>query len=487
MTPATQTPLGLALGFLRSIQGWSQKDLADAAGLHPNLLSDYERGRKPLSRERLEPLVQVLGLPVETIDIALAFIDSVRAAASRPGSPVEPEQRRIEAAALEAGRHAANFARTFLTSLATEARVLKDRQRAEVLWARLQRRKPAERLILVEEAAEYRNWALCERLCHESERAARDKASRARKLAELALRVAELAPGDEAWRSRLQGYAWAHVGNAKRVGSDLPGAEAAFVEAWRLWQAGASAGSDLLDEARLLDLEVSLRRAQGQFAKALDLLDQALAADRSNRAGRLMIKKATVLESLGDFEEAVMTLKRAAPHIETEDNAELVFALRFNLAVNLCLLDRPGEAELLLPELQELVAGLDHDLDQIRLRWLLGRVAAGLGRREEALSAFSSVREELTTREMAYDVALVSLELAALYLEDGRTPEVRALSRRMMWVFQAQGVHREARAALQLFQEAAEREAVTSELVRQVVRYLHRAQHAPSLKFDAAA
>jgi transcriptional regulator with XRE-family HTH domain len=485
MTPTTLTPLGLALGFLRSIQGWSQKDLADAAGLHPNLLSDYERGRKPLSRERLEPLVQVLGLPVETIDIALAFIDSVRAAASRPGSPVEPEQRRIEAAALEAGRHAANFARSFLTSLATEARVLKDRQRAETLWARLQRRKPAERLILVEEAAEYRSWALCERLCHESVKAARDKANRALELAELALRVAELAPGEEAWRSRLQGYAWAHVGNARRVGSDLPGADAAFVEAWRLWQAGASSNSGLLDESRLPDLQASLRRDQRRFADALALLDDALAAGRGELRGRILLKKATVLFTLGDFKEAVVVLRDATPFVEGEREPGLIFALQFNLAVNLCFLGRHAEAEKLLHHIREVAAG--NDLDLVRLRWLEGRVAAGMGRREAALTALSSAREEFTTREIAYDAALVTLELAALYLDDGRTAEVRTLSRHMMWVFQAQGVHQEARAALHLFREAAERDAATSDMVRNMVQFLHRAQYDPALRFDAAA
>jgi len=81
---------------------------------------------------------------------------------------------------------------------------------------------------------------------------------------------------------------------------------------------------------------------------------------------------------------------------------------------------------------------------------------------------------------------LVSLELAVLYLEDGRTTEVQLLARQMAPIFQAQGVHGEALAALKLFREAAEHEAVTVEFARRLVAYLHRAQHNPQLRFEDA-
>ena len=66
-----------------------------------------------------------------------------------------------------------------------------DRQRAEDLWARLERRSPSERLALVEEAREFQTWALVERLCAESERATASDPRRSLELAELALRAAE--------------------------------------------------------------------------------------------------------------------------------------------------------------------------------------------------------------------------------------------------------------------------------------------------------
>jgi hypothetical protein len=49
---------------------------------------------------------------------------------------------------------------------------------------------------------------------------------------------------------------------------------------------------------------------------------------------------------------------------------------------------------------------------------------------------------------------LVSLELAGLYLEQGRTADVKRLMRQMEPVFRDQGVHAEARKALALFRRA---------------------------------
>ena len=87
---------------------------------------------------------------------------------------------------------------------------------------------PAQRRLVVEDAREFQLWSLAERLCHESEEAASDRADRALELARLAHRVAELDPGGEAWRSRLEGYTLGFLANAQRVGGDLPGAEETF-------------------------------------------------------------------------------------------------------------------------------------------------------------------------------------------------------------------------------------------------------------------
>jgi hypothetical protein len=76
------------------------------------------------------------------------------------------------------------------------------------------------------------------------------------------------------------------------------------------------------------------------------------------------------------------------------------------------------------------------------------------------------------------------LEEAALLLDDRRTAEVKALTRDLPAVFEAEEVHREALAALRLFHEAAEQEEATAELARRVLRYLFRARHDQHLPFE---
>jgi tetratricopeptide (TPR) repeat protein len=358
------------------------------------------------------------------------------------------------------------------------------REQAPRLWERLSRYKTGERRAIVQENSEFRSGALCKLICERSIQAAADDAAVALGLAALALLIAELIPGEESRRSRLQAWAWAFVGNARRVGGDLPGADEAFVHSRERWTAGAAREPASLDESRLLDLEASLRREQRRLPEALELLNRALAIAPREGVGRILVKKAKTLEELADYEKAVEALWQAAPLVNPGKDPRLLLCLRFDLLVNLCHLDRHAEAAPLLPEVRELATGLGNGLDLVRLRWLEGKIAAGQGHVDQALAAFHEVREEFADRSIAYDTALVSLELAVLYLEQRRTGEVKALARQMAPIFKTQGIHREALSALRLFCEAAEKEAVTIEMVRRLVEYLDRARHEPELHFE---
>ena len=84
-------------------------------------------------------------------------------------------------------------------------------------------------------------------------------------------------------------------------------------------------------------------------------------------------------------------------------------------------------------------------------------------------------------------MALADLEIAILWLAGNRTAEVQAMARELVAVFEAKGVHREALAALRLFQEAADCEEATAELARQVLRYLFRARYDEGLRFNGSS
>jgi transcriptional regulator with XRE-family HTH domain len=480
----------VVLTFLRAERGWTQKELADAVGISDKVLSFYERGRTHLPRPRLDSMAAAMGLRPDAVDAAIFALQQIRPAHENPGMPgrlSEAELQSIERAAAVVGQAAAEATRTELEGQVRQVRIRQAHEEAAALWNYLKDLPAWERRVLVEGAREYRSWALAVRLCEESVKAAGNDAGRALDLANLALRIAELAPGEKGWNRRLQGLAWAFLGNARRVAGDLPGAEVAFDKFYRLRDATLSTEFEPVEEWRILDLEASLRREQRRWDQALRLHQQAQVAAPTRAQGRVLLNTAVTLEQSGDHECAVTTLSQAARHVNAKRDPRLGFALQTNLALNLCRLGRYRAAEDLLPEARRLAAQLGHGLDLLRLRWVEGLTAAGLGRPGEAIEALSRVRSDFLAHGIAYDAALATLELALLFLGDGRTQEVKALARQLAPLFKAQGVHREALAALTLFRDAAEKERVTVELARRLTDFLRRARYNPDLRFEGIA
>jgi transcriptional regulator with XRE-family HTH domain len=485
------TPLAFALICLRSAAGWSRIRLAHALGrADESLISAYERGAKSLTREKLEALLDPLGHPPEVIDVLLLAHDLIFSQspveALSPVALSKEERRALDratmAAGWTAGRIAAEGIRAELIRRRKQEKAAAARREAEGLFRGLMAGTRQERSGLVEVFPEYRSWALAVRVCEASVRSAAHKAEEALDLAQLALSIAERVPGEESWRSRLKGYCWAHLANARRVANDLAGSEEAFGRAWDLWRAGAASDPAVLAEWWLFSLEASLRRAQHRFLEAVKLLDQAQAASKDNQVAtvRILLKKGNVFEQMGDSESALAALREAAPLVEGTGDPHLSLGLRFDTANNLYHLERYAEAAELMPELRELAVRQAYDLDLVRVSWLAARLAASQGKTEEAAAALEQVRRDFTARELPYDAALSSLDLAVLWLQAGRTPEVKALAVAMGWIFQATGIHREALAALSLFCNAARQESATVDLARQAVDEIERARRSAS-------
>lgn len=263
MEPFKEDPedLRLAVVLLRAVPGWTQGQLAAVAGIAPSLVSDYERGKRRPPRAVVNLLAQAVGIPQSTLERILPVLHSFRESL---GGPPSLRMSASEAALEDLVEKTGNLLRAAgelllgTPSWSVFPPEPEDRSEAQELWDHLGKLTTADRRLLVDFSEEYRTWAVSELLCHESAKAAGENEDRAVELADLALLVAELAPVGSDWSNRLQGYAWAHVGNACRSRGDLSGAEEAFRRAEALWRAGASAEPDLLDKWRLLALEPSL-------------------------------------------------------------------------------------------------------------------------------------------------------------------------------------------------------------------------------------
>jgi transcriptional regulator with XRE-family HTH domain len=482
----------LVLLYLRSRRGWTQAKLADRLGWADRTqISRYETDERRLSREHLITMAGALGYPPLLVDALLdlhRWLDPLEP--REPSSPVDltsEELSAIHRSSLAATAIFLEGVRHGMTRKKRERKADVDRRQARELWTRLKALPRQDQRDQVTAFPAFQNWALAVHVCEASVRAAAHKPDEAIHLADLAVLIATKSPGGPGWRSRLEGFCWAFVANARRVANDLAGADKAFARAWKLWKAGSVSDADPLPEWRMLDLEASLRRAERRFSEALELLDRAKEALRGSNplaAARILLVKEHVLDQMGETQRALETLAEAKPFVEASGDARFLFALLFNTADNLCQLKQYEQAADQLIQVREAALKQSNELDLVRVVWLEARVMAGQGRTSEAVASLERVRQDFTARELPYDAALASLDLAVLWLEAGRTAEVRDLARTMAWIFQAQGISREALAALVLFRDAAQRESATVELVQQVISEVRTAKRSAPIPFN---
>jgi transcriptional regulator with XRE-family HTH domain len=476
----------LTLLYLRSKRGWTQRELAARLGITDRaLISNYESGGRPLSHKTLLSCAAVLGYPPEAVDGLLRLHRWLHPPEPEPSSPValtSEERRALDRTVLAATGAFMEEIHKELSRKKRERRADAARRKARELWLLLKAAPRQDQRDLVSVLPAFQSWALAVHVCEASVRAAAHKPEDALHLTDLAVLIAAKSPGAEGWRSRLEGYCWAHLANARRVANDFAGADKAFDRAWKLWEAGTVSAPDLLPEWRMLDLEASLRREQHRFPEALELLTRASAGIGANpvAAARILLKKEHVLEQTGDAEGALSVLLEATPTVEASKDLRLLFALFFKTVNNLCHLSRFEEAANRLPQVHDLAVQLGNELDLIRVMWLQARVESGQGQRWEAVARLEQVRRDLTAHGLPYDVARASLELAAFYLEDNQPKAVKTLALEMTPVFQSQGIHREAVAALKLFCDAAVQETATLELVQRVLAEVKRIQSSAS-------
>jgi len=477
----------LLVSFWAQWRDLNLKEVGAAADIPQKRVSLYLR-RGEIPDDAFEKLLVALDCPPAAVHTVTACLESLEALEGLPDLTAE-EKSEIAETVLRADRllrdgliEAARLSRAIpLSSGDPEAQAVSwDRERASELFRRLESLPQEARVAVVQVAEEFQTWALCERVCDASAREASRSVERAMVWAQLAHEIVERVRGSEEWRNRIRGYAAAYEANVLRVSGDLVSAEVRLEEAKRLWHFGSDP-LGALDPGRLLELEASLRRAQRRLPEALALLDEAAKVGRSPE--RALLKKGYTLEVMGEYEQAAETLQGVAPLVSQKGDPRLEKILSGNLALIYCHLGRFVEAVELANQVRAAALETGDELEVLRMTWTQGRIAAGLGRFGEARNLLAQARREFAARGMSYDAALALLEESALLLEGGQVAEVKALARELAVVFQSQGVHREALAALKLFRDAAEQEQATAELARRVLGYLFRARHDPGLRF----
>lgn len=306
-------------------------------------------------------------------------------------------------------------------------------------------------------------------------------------LADLARRAAEVcAPastGSEARLADLRSRAWGHYGNSLRVRGRIAEAEQALDTAESHGKAGTG---DPLLRARLLEQRASLRYFQRHFEQAIELAAEAGEIYReigdTHRLAASLVHKAIASLYGGDAEHAVRILNQAIPMIDQEDDPHLLLAACHNLIRCYIDLDRPEQALSLYFKSRDLYKEFKDTLILMRAAWQEGQLLRELGHLRAAETSLLRARKGFLQRGLAYEVALVSLDISTVYIKLSDAEKLRSTISETMPIFRSLRVGREVLASLLQLQQVADQEHQALALIQLLSERIEKISHRHPLK-----
>ncbi|MES1243480.1 MAG: helix-turn-helix transcriptional regulator [Acidobacteriota bacterium] len=258
----------LKVRMLRALSGQSQKEFEQATKVAN--VTGMENGQRHPTAAQIALMCESLGISTDDCETLLQDYEArvARHQAAKAGSgsagpepplvmPANAQGTQGIASILEEAE--ARLGRAGEERAATRAA---EREQAKGPWERLRRLESFDEMVLVARSSkELQTWAVVELICDESARMAsagdRESAGRARNLAELAVEVAGRIRATDAWRTRVRGFAMAHLANALHASGEGDLARETMEEAERLWEAGQDP-EQILDPGRFHDLVGSI-------------------------------------------------------------------------------------------------------------------------------------------------------------------------------------------------------------------------------------
>jgi tetratricopeptide (TPR) repeat protein len=265
--------------------------------------------------------------------------------------------------------------------------------------------------------------------------------------------------GGEAELADLQVRTLGALANAMRICGNLHEAEVAFEEARQNCTQGT--GSPQI-RANLLSQITSLRIFQRRLKEALGLSDEAMELcaeiENSNLKAGILVQKATALLYSGDAEAALKTLQSAIPLIDREKDPYLFLAAHHNLARCNIDLERPEEALALYYEAREFYRECNDPLILLRAVWQEGQLLREIGHLRNAEVALLRAQQGFSDQGLAYEAAMVCLDLAEVYSKLGAEDKLRQTIEEALPIFKALQIDREVLASLLRLRQGVELE-----------------------------
>ncbi len=300
-------------------------------------------------------------------------------------------------------------------------------------------------------------------------------------------RLAELCAATSGCPERLYVRAYGLLGHAFLACGYYRQAEATYAQA-------SEHGRDLAP-LELVDLKrrmASLRRDLEEYEGALELVNEAIRTYRSEgdvtephflgkcyqARGVIFLHRAWRLSrdharSALDLHQALVDLTKALYHLDPGDQSDRhYFAAVHNLSIVLLDCHDPVALGLALKHLgkaQKALYYTRHHLAKYKLKWLKGLLEIRFGSTRRGERLLLQARDGLKKLGAIYEVALISLDLTSLYLDEGQPAAViRQMALETYAYFRELSRDEEALAALALWREAAEKERLSEEIIRSV-------------------
>jgi tetratricopeptide (TPR) repeat protein len=222
------------------------------------------------------------------------------------------------------------------------------------------------------------------------------------------------------------------------------------------------------------------------FEEAIELTQEAGEIYRDLGETHLLasslVNKAIASIYAGDPEKALRILNHAIPLIDDEEDPHLLLAACHNLVTCYVQLDRPEQALELYGEAKELFQEFQGALISLRTSWQEGTLLRDLGHVRAAEAVLVRARKGFVERSLAYEVAVVSLDLAAVYIKLGEVEKVRQTVAETVPIFRALRVNREALASLLQLQQVAHQDQRALEVIRVLNAHLEKLAKRPAAK-----
>ena len=276
----------------------------------------------------------------------------------------------------------------------------------------------------------------------------------------------------------LRALARAELASAYRIRSDLDRSAQAMDQAIYWCRRGSR--SELL-LARVADLLVSLLAYQRRFPEGHELLKLVyrthVEAGHRHLAARALIQRGNLSAWEGSPGQAILFLRRGFDLLDPNRDPQLATQTVWNLVATLVDLGHFRSARRLLFRCRTMFAEV---VASDRIRWVEGRIYAGLSDLPRAETAFQQARAGFSKRGEIYRVALVGLDLCSLWARQGRVQEIYALGGEIITMLRAMRVAREAVAALLVLQQACHYGEGVIEVVEVAVTLLRDLERQPA-------